>query len=42
MKSTASIEANQRWREQEGLQPDPTVSIGEESKARRESAGRSR
>ena len=27
MKSTASIVANQRWREQEGLEPDPTVSM---------------
>ena len=32
MKSTASIEANQRWREQEGLQPDPTVSMGKNRK----------
>jgi uncharacterized protein len=28
MASTASIAANQRWREQEGLEPDPTVSMG--------------
>jgi predicted TIM-barrel fold metal-dependent hydrolase len=28
MTSTASIAANQRWREQEGLEPDPTVSMG--------------
>jgi uncharacterized protein len=28
MTSTASIVANQRWREQEGLEPDPTVSMG--------------
>ena len=27
MTSTASIVANQRWREQEGLEPDPTVSM---------------
>ena len=27
MTSTASIAANQRWREQEGLEPDPTVSM---------------
>ena len=26
--STASSQANQRWREQEGLPPDPTVSMG--------------
>ncbi len=32
MKSTASIEANQRWREQEGLQPDPTVSMAKNRK----------
>ena len=27
MSSTASIVANQQWREQEGLEPDPTVSM---------------
>jgi uncharacterized protein len=32
MRSTASIEANQRWREQEGLQPDPTVSMAKNRK----------
>ena len=39
MKSTASIVANQRWREQEGLEPDPTVSMGEQPEARGERAG---
>ena len=28
MSSTASIAANAQWREQEGLEPDPTVSMG--------------
>ena len=28
MASTASIAANAQWREQEGLEPDPTVSMG--------------
>lgn len=28
MSSTASIVANAQWREQEGLEPDPTVSMG--------------
>ncbi|MCA9511670.1 MAG: amidohydrolase family protein [Myxococcota bacterium] len=28
MSGAAAIEANQRWREQEGLAPDPTVSMG--------------
>ena len=38
MKSTASIVANQQWREQEGLEPDPTVSMGEQPEARGERA----
>ena len=32
MTSTASIVANQRWREQEGLEPDPTVSMASNRK----------
>ena len=36
--STASAEANQRWREQQGLAPDPTVSMA--NRRRHEAAGR--
>jgi uncharacterized protein len=38
MTSTASIVANQRWREQEGLPPDPTVSMT--SNRQHEASGR--
>ena len=31
MTSTASIAANQQWREQEGLPPDPTVNMAASS-----------
>ena len=39
MKSTASIVANQQWREQEGLEPDPTREHGKQPDARGERVG---